>query len=199
MSTIVEEMLAANTRYAENFGAKGELGSIPRRRIAVLTCMDCRIDPARMLGLEEGDAHIIRNAGARASDDAIRSLIVSYKMLGTREWFVIHHTNCGMATFTDAEMHELLKDSLGPAELTPEGWRNVLPEKGRGHPEAEYMSFLPLQPLPATLIADVRRIRNHPLVPRNININAMVYDVATGRLRLHQEASAFGQCGPETP
>lgn len=96
MSSIVEEVLSANRIYRENFGAKGLLGMPPARRFAILTCMDARLDPAKFAGLAEGDAHVIRNAGGRASDDAIRSLVISYKLLGTREWFVIHHTDCGM-------------------------------------------------------------------------------------------------------
>jgi carbonic anhydrase len=108
MSSIVEEVLSANRIYRENFGAKGLLGMPPARRFAILTCMDARLDPAKFAGLAEGDAHVIRNAGGRASDDAIRSLVISYKLLGTREWFVIHHTDCGMETFTDEIIRRLL-------------------------------------------------------------------------------------------
>src|SRR5438128_9938440 len=107
MSKILDELLAANARYAENFGDKGELPSPPGRRFAILTCMDARLDPAKYAGLSEGDAHVIRNAGGRASDDAIRSLVISYKLLGTQEWFVVHHSNCGMEFFTDELMGEL--------------------------------------------------------------------------------------------
>ncbi|WP_211208665.1 beta-class carbonic anhydrase [Thiobacillus thioparus] len=95
MSTVVNEVLTANQRYASNFGNKGSLPMPPGRHFAILTCMDARLDPAQYAGLAEGDAHVIRNAGGRASDDAIRSLVISYKLLGTREWFVIHHTDCG--------------------------------------------------------------------------------------------------------
>ena len=91
-----QAVLDANASYAESFGDKGSLALPPARRIAILTCMDARLDPAKYAGLAEGDAHVIRNAGGRASDDAIRSLVISYKLLGTREWFVIHHTDCGM-------------------------------------------------------------------------------------------------------
>ena len=96
MTKILDEVLAANARYAENFADKGNLPLPPGRHFAILTCMDARLDPAKYAGLAEGDAHVIRNAGGRASDDAIRSLVISYKLLGTREWFVIHHTDCGM-------------------------------------------------------------------------------------------------------
>src|SRR5215471_650466 len=92
MTKILDEVLAANAKYAESFGDKGNLPLPPSRHFAILTCMDARLDPAKYAGLSEGDAHVIRNAGGRASDDAIRSLVISYKLLGTREWFVIHHT-----------------------------------------------------------------------------------------------------------
>src|SRR5437763_15398985 len=124
MSTILDEVRAANKAYAANFGAKGTLPMPPGRRFAILTCMDARLDPAKFAGLAEGDAHVIRNAGGRASDDAIRSLVISYKLLGTREWFVIHHTNCGMETFHDEVMRGLLAASLETAALDEQGWRD---------------------------------------------------------------------------
>lgn len=96
MSQIRSEVLASNRAYTATFGDKGKLALPPARRFAILTCMDARLDPAQYAGLAEGDAHVIRNAGGRASDDAIRSLVISYKLLGTREFFVIHHTDCGM-------------------------------------------------------------------------------------------------------
>ena len=101
MSQVLNEVLKANQEYATNFGEKGKLALPPARRFAILTCMDARLDPAKYAGLAEGDAHVIRNAGGRASDDAIRSLVISYKLLGTREFFVIHHTDCGMQFFTN--------------------------------------------------------------------------------------------------
>src|SRR5688572_33171980 len=108
MSKIVEEVTAANRSYASHFGDKGKLPLPPGRKFAILTCMDARLDPAKYAGLAEGDAHVIRNAGGRASDDAIRSLVISHKLLGTQEWFVIHHTDCGMQLFTDEIMRNLL-------------------------------------------------------------------------------------------
>ena len=117
MRTILEEVLAANDSYAATFGDKASLPMPPGRRFAILTCMDARLDPANIAGLSEGDAHVIRNAGGRASDDAIRSLVISYKLLGTREWFVIHHTDCGMETFTDEIMRGLLAGSLETGPL----------------------------------------------------------------------------------
>ena len=128
MTKILDEVLAANTKYAENFGDKGNLPLPPSRHFAILTCMDARLDPAKCAGLAEGDAHVIRNAGGRASDDAIRSLVISYKLLGTQEWFVVHHTDCGMLLFTNDDMRSLLASSLKTATLDKSGWR----DSGRG-------------------------------------------------------------------
>src|SRR6476619_2996740 len=114
---VLDEVLAANEQYAASFGAKSELALPPARHFAILTCMDARLDPAKYAGLSEGDAHVIRNAGGRASDEAIRSLVISYKLLGTAEWFVIHHSNCGMEFFTNEVMAGLLEQSLETAEL----------------------------------------------------------------------------------
>src|ERR1700694_3212478 len=121
MSKILDEVLAANREYVRNFGDKGKLALPPARRFALLTCMDARLHPSRYAGLAEGDAHVIRNAGGRASDDAIRSLVISYKLLGTREFFVIHHTECGMQFFTNTLMRDLLAKSLETAELSAPG------------------------------------------------------------------------------
>src|ERR1700739_3731765 len=111
MSNVLEEVLGANQRYAADFGDKAKLAMPPARRFAILHCMEARLDPAKFAGLAEGDAHVIRNAGGRASGDAIRSLVISYKLLGTREFFVIHHTNCGMQFFTSQGMRGLLSSS----------------------------------------------------------------------------------------
>src|ERR1700685_2098931 len=107
MTTVLAEVLEANTKYAADFGDKAKLATPPARRIAVVTCMDARLDPAKFLGLSEGDAHVIRNAGGRASEDAIRSLVISYKLLGTKEFFVIHHTDCGMELFSGEIIREI--------------------------------------------------------------------------------------------
>src|SRR5205809_7465861 len=117
MSKVLREVLEANENYAAQFGDKKDLALPPARSFAILTCMDARLDPAKFAGLAEGDAHVIRNAGGRASEDAIRSLVISYKLLGTCEWFVVHHTNCGMETFTDDIMRGLLARSLETAAL----------------------------------------------------------------------------------
>src|ERR1700758_780606 len=116
-ATALDQVVAANRDYAKNFGDKGKLALPPSRRFAILTCMDARLDPAKYAGLTEGDAHVIRNAGGRASDDAIRSLVISYKLLGTREWFEVHHTDCGMLLFTNDDMRNLLASSLKTATL----------------------------------------------------------------------------------
>ncbi len=191
MSKIKSEILEANQRYVETFGDKGSLALPPARRLAVLTCMDARLDPAKFAGLSEGDAHVIRNAGGRASDDAIRSLVISHKLLGTVEWFVVHHTDCGMALFDQATMGDLLADSLHTAELTPDGWRNTSHEGGS--PEGRFVHWLTFRDETSSVIEDVRRIRCHPLVPRGIPIFGFVYDVRTGRLIEVPEASEAGR------
>src|SRR5579863_9072685 len=159
MSTIVDQVLAANQKYSASFGEKASLALPPARHFAVLTCMDARLDPAKYAGLAEGDAHVIRNAGGRASDDAIRSLVISYKLLGTREFFVIHHTNCGMEFFSNEVMRGLLASSLETAELTSNGFRDV--GHGPGSNAGEYIEWLTIRDQAQAVIDDVERIRNH--------------------------------------
>ena len=190
MSKVLNEVLAANGRYADDFGERSELPMPPGRRFAILTCMDARLDPAKFAGLAEGDAHVIRNAGGRASDDAIRSLVISHKLLGTREWFVIHHTECGMATFTDEIMRGLLASSLEPATVDKRGWRDT--GKGPGSGEARYIDWLTIDDNTKSLVEDVARIRNHPLVNKSIPIYGYIYDVKSGRLLEVAEASQAG-------
>jgi carbonic anhydrase len=162
----------------------------PGRRFAVLTCMDARLDPAKFAGLAEGDAHVVRNAGGRASDDAIRSLVISYKLLGTREWFVVHHTNCGMEFFTDEVMRGLLAKSLETAALGAGGFHDV--GKGPGSTEGDFIDWLTIKDQPKSVTADVRRIRSHPLVPGAIRLYGYIYDVKTGRLVEVPEATEAG-------
>lgn len=178
--SVLEEVLAANAEYAATFGNKGELALAPARRFAILTCMDARLDPAQYAGLAEGDAHVIRNAGGRASDDAIRSLVISYKLLGTREWFVIHHSDCGMEFFTNDVISDLLAQSLETAELGPDGFRDV--GAGPGSPAGAEIDWLTIADREGSVVDDVQRIRSHPLVPAAIPIHGYVYDVRTGRL-----------------
>lgn len=190
MSAIRDQVLSANARYASSFGEKGKLGLPPARGFAILTCMDARIDPAKVTGLAEGDAHVIRNAGGRASDDAIRSLVISYKLLGTREWFVIHHSNCGMELFSDAVMRDLLSKSLQTASFDGKQWRDP---GGRGSAEGEFVDWLTIRDQEASVVADVERIRRHPLVPASIPIYGYVYQVESGRLVEIPAATDIGQ------
>jgi carbonic anhydrase len=180
MSQILSEVLASNRTYTANFGTKNKLALPPARRFAILTCMDARLDPAKFAGLAEGDAHVIRNAGGRASDDAIRSLVISYKLLGTREFFVIHHSNCGMEFFTNEVMRGLLASSLETAELTPSGFRDV--GHGSGSTAGEYIEWLTIRDQEQAVIDDVERIRTHPLVPMSIPVYGFIYDVRSGKL-----------------
>jgi len=183
----------ADLRAHAELAAVGELGrgivhddgAVDRghkaaRGFAILTCMDARLDPAKYAGLSEGDAHVIRNAGGRASDDAIRSLVISYKLLGTKEWFVIHHTDCGMEDFTDEVIRGLLANSLETAELRADGFVDV--GTGPGSAEAAYIDWLTISDQAQAVVDDVARIKAHPLVPARIPVYGYVYDVRTGRL-----------------
>jgi carbonic anhydrase len=190
---VLEEVIAANSEYVSGFGAKGELALPPARRFAILTCMDARLDPAKYAGLSEGDAHVIRNAGGRASDDAIRSLVISYKLLGTQEWFVIHHTNCGMEFFTDEKMGDLLASSLETAELRADGFHDI--GAGPGSEVGRDIKWLTIADQASSVVEDVSRIRNHPLVPAGIPIYGYIYDVQTGQLLEVPEATAAGAAG----
>ena len=160
--TVTNEFLDANSAYASTF-TKGDLPMPPGRKTAVLVCMDARIDPAKALGLEEGDAHVIRNAGGLATPDAIRSLVISYKLLGTREFVVIHHTDCGMLTFTNEQIRDQLKQDLNA--------------------DASAIDFLPFSDVDASVRRDLETIRANPLIPSDIPVRGFVYDVTTGRLR----------------
>jgi len=188
---VLPEVLAANEAYAATFGDRANLALPPARRFAILTCMDARLDPAKYAGLAEGDAHVIRNAGGRASDDAIRSLVISYKLLGTQEWFVIHHTDCGMEFFTDEVMRSLLASSLETAQLGANGFTDV--GKGPGSAEARYIDWLTIADAQGSVVDDVTRIRNHPLVPGRIPIYGYIYDVRSGRLVEVPAATAAGR------
>ena len=192
MSTILQEVVDANARYVADFGEKGKLALPPARHFAILTCMDARLDPAKYAGLSEGDAHVIRNAGGRASDDAIRSLVISYKLLGTREWFVVHHTDCGMELFTDDVIGGLLEQSLETATVDASGWHDV-GKRIPGSPLGKYVKWHTISNLAGSVVDDVKRIRSHPLVPGNIPIYGYIYDVRTGRLDEVVEATGAGR------
>jgi carbonic anhydrase len=180
MSKLRDDVLFANAAYAADFGDKAKLALPPARHFAILTCMDARLDPAKYAGLAEGDAHVIRNAGGRASDDAIRSLVISHKLLGTTEWFVVHHTDCGMEFFTSEVIANLLDKSLHTAALEDGKWVNQKEEGGSA--EGHYIDWLTIADQAESIAADVTRIRNHPLVPADIRIHGYLYDVATGKL-----------------
>ncbi len=188
---ILEEVLAANQEYVRTFGEKSELALPPARRFAILTCMDARLDPAKYAGLSEGDAHVIRNAGGRASDDAIRSLVISYKLLGTTEWFVIHHSDCGMEFFTNEVMRDLLAQSLETAEIGPNGFHDI--GAGPGSTAGNDIDWLTIADREQSVVEDVRRIRNHPLVPSGIPIYGYVYNVGTGSLEEVADATEAGR------
>ena len=189
--SVLKEVLSANDSYVASFGARGTLALPPARQFAILTCMDARLDPAKYAGLSEGDAHVIRNAGGRATDDAIRSLVISYKLLGTKEWFVIHHSNCGMEFFTNDVMSGLLQSSLETAALGADGFTDI--DKGPGSTEGKYINWHTITDNPKSVVEDVSRIRNHPLVPKNIPIYGYIYDVTTGQLVEIADATKAGK------
>ena len=159
--SVAQEFQKANDAYASSFN-KGDLPIPPARHVAVLTCMDARLLPARFLGLEEGDAHVIRNAGGRASADAIRSLAISQQLLGTNEVVVIHHADCGMLTFGNEDLRKKLKQQLNA--------------------DAEHIDFLPFNDLEQSVRDDVATIKNSPLLLKNIEVNGFIYDVKSGKL-----------------
>lgn len=160
MST-TDELLAGNEGYAASF-TKGDLPLPPARKVAVLACMDARLDPARALGLEEGDAHVIRNAGGVVSEDALRSLVISQRLLGTEEIVLIHHTDCGMVTFTDGEVKDAIEAEVG---IRPSFALEAFPD------------------VEADVRQSIARIRASPFVPRKDAVRGFVYEVETGRLR----------------
>jgi carbonic anhydrase len=139
--------------------------------------MDARLDPAQFVGLAEGDAHVIRNAGGRASDDAIRSLVISTRLLGTVEWFVIHHSDCGMLLFDDQVMSSLLHNGVYTAT-----YPNLTEGKGPSSDEGKYVKWLTFKDEQAAVVEDVHRIAKHPLVPTSVKIYGYIYDCATGRI-----------------
>jgi carbonic anhydrase len=158
--SVTDELLAANQAYAAAFD-KGDLPLPPARRVAVLACMDARLDPARVLGLSEGDAHVIRNAGGVASEDAIRSLVISQRLLGTREIVIIHHTDCGMVTFTDDAVKQQILDDTG---LRPSFALEAFPD------EVDDVRHT------------IRRITANRFIPHTDAVRGFVYDVRSGRL-----------------
>jgi carbonic anhydrase len=159
--TVTDELVQANQRFAQGFD-QGDLPAPPARQVAVLTCMDARLHPETFLGLRIGDAHVIRNAGGRASDDAIRSLIISSQLLGTNEYLVIHHTDCGMLTFDNQQLQRQLTEATGQ--------------------DASSIDFLPFSDLEGSVRDDVECIQRSPFIPDEVGVRGFVYDVRTGRL-----------------
>jgi carbonic anhydrase len=158
--SVSDELLQANEEYARKFD-RGNLPMPPARKLAVVTCMDARIDPIRALGLEVGDAHVIRNAGGRASE-ALRSLVISERLLGTKEIAVVHHTDCGMLTFSNRDLHDKVKRELGA--------------------DSSHIDFLPFTDVEESVREDVAFLHASPLIPEDVVIRGFVYDVRTGRL-----------------
>lgn len=184
-SEILSSVIESNNDYVESFD-KGDLIIFPGKKFAILTCMDARLDPAKFSGLAEGDAHVIRNAGGRATDDAIRSLVISHKLLGTLEWFVIHHTNCGMELFSDEIIGDLLEEDLETAVFDGESWKNQNKDNSEnskpGSNSGKYIKWHSFNGLKQSVIDDLDRIRNHELVPSHIKTYGFIYDVTTGKL-----------------
>ena len=159
-TSVINDMLEANGRYAESFD-RGALASPPARRVAVVTCMDARLIPARFLGLEEGDAHVIANAGGRARD-ALRSLVVSQRLLGTNEVVIVQHTDCGMGKYSDDDIRSKVRNDLGA--------------------DSGDMPFLTFTDVEASVREDVDFLRASPLIAPDVTVRGYVYDVKTGRL-----------------
>ena len=173
-------MLASNAAYSDKYGFIGELSPNPAKKTAILTCMDARMNPGEFAGMVAGDAHIIRNAGGRASEDAIRSLIISHKLMGTDQWFVIHHTECGMARFDSETMGRLLAESLETAVVDHKTWENVTREGGS--PMGKTIDWLTFTDPKASVIEDVKFIRDHPLVSKKVTVFGFIYDMKSGKL-----------------
>jgi carbonic anhydrase len=155
--SVTDELIQANESYAASFD-KGDLPLPPAKRVAVVACMDARLIPTRALGLDEGDAHVIRNAGGLARD-ALRSLVISQQLLGTREVVILHHTDCGMLTFQNEDLYSRLGD------------------------EAREIDFLPFSDLDESVRNDVQFLKDSPLIPDDVSIRGFVYDVKTGKVR----------------
>ena len=157
----MDELLRNNERYANSFD-KGDLPMPPAKQIAIVTCMDARLSPYIMLGLSEGDAHVIRNAGGVITDDEIRSLMISQRLLGTREVMLIHHTNCGMLTFSEEEVKGQIQEEIGIK------------------PPFALESFTDLE---ENVRQSIRRIEASPFIPHKDSVRGFIYEVETGRLR----------------
>ena len=165
MSIRVTDLLEGNQRYAETF-TKGALSMPPARKLAAVVCMDARLDPLSFLGLDLGDAHVIRNAGGRVTEDALRSLAISERLLGTDTIVIVHHTDCGMLTFSNDDIRETIRTDLGDA----------------AHEAAKQTDFLPFADLSQSVRDDMAALKASPLIPDSIAVYGCIYDVHTGKL-----------------
>lgn len=165
----LKHILESNKNYSQSFGNKANLKAPPLRKVAVVTCMDARLDPAKFMGLEEGDAHVIRNAGGRVTEDVIRSLVISHKVLGTNEWYIIHHSGCGMQTLTNEKMNKILEDS-----------EDLNSNKSEEITKIDWLTFDNLE---ESVVEDIKKITSHPLVPKNISIYGFIFDVNDGSIK----------------
>jgi carbonic anhydrase len=168
MST-TDDLLQANQRYAQNFD-KGHLPMPPARKVAVVACMDARLSVEQALGLNTGDAHVIRNAGGIVTEDALRSLLISQHLLGTQEVLIVNHTDCGMLTFKDEELRQRLEKETGTAVVAP-------------------VHFHAFGEVEENVRRQIERVRSHPWIPKHISVRGFVYDVKTGRLHEVQRPS----------
>lgn len=160
----IDDVLEGNRAYAEQFSRSGLPGRPPRLRLAVLTCMDCRVHVSELLGFDLGDAHILRNAGGVVTEDVLPSLIVSYHIGGTREFMIINNTKCGMLTFRDEDLAARLERETGKSPIIP-------------------TRFLAFTDLETNVREQIRKVRSHPWVPESLGVRGFIYDVDTGRLR----------------
>jgi len=160
--SVIEEVLKANESYAQSF-TLGDLPMPPGRKLAVVACMDARVTVEELLGLKTGDAHIIRNAGGIVTEDALRSLIISHHLLGTQEFMLIHHTDCGMLTFQDEELRAKLQQQTRTATVAP-------------------VHFHAFSDLEEDVRQQVQKVKSHPWIPEHIPVRGFIFDVKTGRL-----------------
>ena len=159
---VIEEVIKANESYAQNF-TLGDLPMPPGRKLAVVACMDARVTVEEVLGLKTGDAHIIRNAGGIVTEDTVRSLIISHHLLGTQEFLLIHHTDCGMLTFKDEELRAKLQQQTGTATVAP-------------------VHFHAFSDLEEDVRQQIQKLKSHPWIPEHIPVRGFIFDVKTGRL-----------------
>jgi carbonic anhydrase len=160
--SVIDELLKSNQEYAKNFNS-GQLPMPPVRKLAVVACMDARLIPSQVLGLKAGDAHMIRNAGGIVTEDALRSLVISHHLLGTQEFVIINHTDCGMLTFKDEELRSRLQRETGAAAVAP----------------SRFYAFSDLE---ANVREQIQKVRSHPWIPDHVVVRGFVYDVKTGKL-----------------